>query len=113
MTNLKVAARALRRNAGFSIGVALIMAVAIGANTAMFSVYDRLVLHPVSIPDPLSLVAIWFNNPQRHRPTPACSSTRFHELRGRTQSCSSLGLSAFDNFTLTGNGEPSQLNGLR
>src|SRR4029079_3634614 len=42
MTNLKVAARALRRNAGFSIGVTLIMAVAIGANTAMFSVYDRL-----------------------------------------------------------------------
>jgi len=113
MTNLKVAARALRRNAGFSIGVTLIMAVAIGANTAMFSVYDRLVLHPVSIPDPSSLVAIWFNNPQRNVQTPSCSIPRYEELRGRTQSFSALGLSAFDNFTLTGNGEPAQLNGLR
>jgi predicted permease len=113
MTNLRMAARALRKNARFSAGVTLIMAVAIGANTAMFSVYDRLVLHPVSIPDPSSLIAIWFNNPQRNVQTPSCSIPRYEELGQRTQSFSSLGLSAFDNFTLTGNGEPAQLNGLR
>jgi hypothetical protein len=44
-----VAVRALRRRAGFSIAVVLTMAVAIGANTAIFSVYDRLVLNPVTL----------------------------------------------------------------
>jgi predicted permease len=113
MTDLKIAARALRKNAGFSAGVVLIMAVAIGVNAAMFSVYERLVLNPVTIPDPSSLVAIWFNNPQRNVQTPSSSIPRYDELRAHVQAFSTLALSAFDNFTLTGRGDPVQLNGLR
>jgi hypothetical protein len=36
----------------------------IGANATLFSVYDRFVLNPVTIPRPSSLVAIWTHNPQ-------------------------------------------------
>src|SRR5690349_10554809 len=89
------------------------IAVGIAANTALFSVYDRLVLNPVTIPHPSSLVAIWTNNPQINLRAPAISWPRYEEVRERASSFSSIGNSAFDNFTMTGNGDPEQLNGLR
>ena len=113
MRNLRVAARTLRNSAGFTSIVVLTLAVAIGANTAMFSIYDRLVLNPVTLPNPDSLVAIWFNNPQRSTQSPSISVPRFEELRTQTQSFSSIGVSAFDSFTLTGSGDPTQITALR
>ena len=113
MTNLKLAFRSVRGNPLFSAIVILTMAVAIAANTTIFSIYDRLVLNPVTIPDPASLVAIWFNNPQRNTQTPSISIPRYETLRKEVQSFSSIGLSAFDSFTLTGAGDATQLTGLR
>src|SRR5690242_596252 len=89
------------------------MALGIAANTAMFSVYDQLVLNPVTIPDPASLVAIWFNNPERNVTAANMSVPRYDEMRGRIDAFSSLGLAAFDSFTLTNAGDPTQLSGLR
>lgn len=113
MTDLKHALRALRKSPGFSLVAILTIAVGIGANTSLFSVYDRLVLNPVTIPDARSLVAIWTNNPQLNFNAPAISWPRYEEMRDQARSFSSIGVSAFDNFTLTGNGDPEQLNGLR
>jgi len=113
MTTLKAALRALRGSPGFSAIVILTMAVGIAANTAIFSVYDQLVLHPVTIPDPSSLVAIWFNNPHRNIQTFNSSIPRYDELRAEAKSFSSVALSAFDSFTLTGIGDATQLNSRR
>ena len=89
------------------------IAIGIGANTALFSVYDVLVLNPVSIPRASSLVAIWTNNTKLGFNAPALSWPRYQEIRAHARSFSSVGVSAFDNFTLTGNGDPEQLTGLR
>jgi putative ABC transport system permease protein len=113
MTDLRIAIRALRRSPGFTAIAMLTMAAAIGANTAMFSVFDRLILHAVDLPNPRSLVAIWFNNPQRNIQTPSSSVPRYEELRAYAKSFDAIGLSAFDSFTLTGSGNAIQLNGLR
>jgi predicted permease len=113
MSDLKQAVRALGKSPAFSSVAVLTIAVGIAANTALFSVYDRLVLNPVTIPNPSSLVAIWTNNPQLNLNAPAISWPRYEELREHARSFTSLGDSAFDNFTLTGNGDPEQLNGLR
>ena len=113
MSDFKQAVRALRKSPGFSIVAILTIAVGIGANSALFSVYDRLVLNPVTIPNPSSLVAIWTNNPQINLNAPAISWQRYQELRDQAQSFASIGVSAFDNFTLTGNGDPEQLNSQR
>jgi len=113
MSDFKNAVRALRKSPGFSIVAVLTIAVGIGANTALFSVYDRLVLNPVTIPAPSSLVAIWVNNPQLNFNAPAVSWPRYEEIRSQNRSFASVGISAFDNFTLTGNGDPEQLNGQR
>jgi hypothetical protein len=77
MSDFRTAFRTLRGHPAFSAVVILTMAVGVAANTAIFSVYDRLVLHPVTIPDPSSLVAIWFNNPQRNVQTPSSSVPRY------------------------------------
>jgi predicted permease len=113
MSDFIQAVRALRKSAGFSLVAVLTIAVGIAANTALFSVYDRLVLNPVTIPDPSSLLAIWTNNPQLNFNAPAVSWPRYEEVRDQARSFASLGISAFDNFTLTGNGDPEQLNGQR
>src|SRR5258706_8023533 len=113
MADFRNAVRALRKSPGFTIVAIGTIAIGIGANTALFSVYDRLVLNPVTIPDPASLVAIWTNSPQINLNAPALSWPRYEEIREHQTSFLSVGISAFDTFTLTGNGDPEQLNGLR
>jgi len=112
MSHVTQAIRALRKSPGFSVVAVLTIGVGIGANTSLFSVYDRLVLSPVTIPNPSTLVAIWANNPQLTFNAPAISWPRYEEIRD-ARSFASVAISAFDNFTLTGNGDPEQLNGLR
>ena len=113
MSDLRAAVRALRKTPGFSLVAILTMAVGIGANTALFSIYDRLVLNPVTLPRPSTLIAIWASNPRLNFNAPATSWPRYEEIRAHAQSFASLGITAFDNFTITGNGDPEQLNGQR
>jgi predicted permease len=113
MADLRFALRSLLKTPGFTAVAVLTIAVGIAANTALFSIFDRLVLNPITLPQPSSLVAIWTNNPSLNFNAPAVSWPRFEEIRAQAKSFSSVGLSAFDNFTLTGNGEPTQLQGQR
>jgi predicted permease len=113
MSDFRAAIRALQKSPAFTLVAVITIAVGIGANTTLFSVYDRLVLNPVTIPRPSSLVTIWTNNTQLNFNAPALSWPRYEDIRDHAQAFASLGISAFDNFTLTGNGEPEQLNGQR
>ncbi len=113
MTTLKSALRALLKSPGFSLVAVLTIAIGVGANTALFSVYDRLILNPVTIPQPSNLVAIWAVNNTINFVAPAVSWPRYEEIRRSAKSFSQLANSAFDNFTITGNGDPEQLAGLR
>ena len=113
MSQLKLAFRTLRLNPTFTAGAVLTIALGIGANTALFSVFDRLILHPTTLRDPGSLVAIWVENPSINFLAPAVSWPRYEEIRDGARTFTSVANSAFDNFTLTGNGDPVQLNGLR
>jgi len=113
MSDVRAAVRALQKSPGFTLVAVLTIAVGIGANATLFSVYDRLVLNPVTLPSPSTLVAIWASNPQINLNAPAISWPRYDEIRRSAQSFSTIGVSAFDNFTHTGNGDPEQLNGQR
>jgi predicted permease len=113
MSDLRTAFRSLRKTPGFTAVAILTIAVGIAANTALFSVFDRLILNPVSLPNPSSLVAIWSNNPSLSFNAPAVSWPRYQMIARENRSFAQLAISAFDNFTLTGNGDPQQLNGLR
>ena len=113
LSDLRFAIRSLRKTPGFTLVAVLTIAVGIGANTALFSVFDRLILRPTNFPEPSSLVALWAINNDANFIAPALSWPCYEEISAHTTSFRSVANSAFDNFTLTGNGEPEQLNGLR
>ena len=110
---MRYAVRSLLKTPGFTLVAVLTIAVGIGANTALFSVFDRLILRPITLPQPSSLVALWVTNPALNFNAPAVAWPRFEEIRRQSHSFASVANSAFDNFTLTGNGDPDQLVGLR
>lgn len=112
MLNLKTAIRTLIKNPGFTAVAVATIAIGVGANAALFSLYDQLVLNPVTIPRPSSLIAIASRNTLNLR-VPNVSWPRYEVIRDRATSFESVGITAFDTFTLTGNGEPEQRNGQR
>ncbi len=113
MSDVTIALRALRKHPRFSIISVLTMAVGIAACSALFSIYDRLVLNPVTLPNPGSLVALLNGNPQLPTPVGSVSWPRYEFVRDRVQTLRQLGVSAFDSFTITNDGDPEQLSSLR
>jgi predicted permease len=61
--DLKLALRRLRKAPGFGITVLLTLAIGIGANTAVFTVVDTILLKPLPYPQPEQLVAVWLHAP--------------------------------------------------
>src|SRR5882762_737921 len=70
------AARTLGKNPGFTLAAVLTLALGIGANTALFSTFNSLVLHPLTLPRSDRLVRIWANNNALGVNTPFLSWTR-------------------------------------
>jgi putative ABC transport system permease protein len=65
MSDLKFAFRQLRKNPGFTAVVVLTLALGIGANTAIFSLINGLLLRPLPYPHPNQLLTLWERNPKR------------------------------------------------
>lgn len=113
MHDLKFAFRALFKTPGFTAVAVLTIAVAIGANTALFSIFNRLVLHPIDLPEAGRLVRIWTNNKERNVVGPVMSVPKFELFRDTQTSFSSIDASAFNAAVLTRPGaEPEQLGAL-
>ncbi len=113
MHNLKFAVRALRKSPGFTLVAILTIAVGIGANTALFSIFNQLVLHPIDLPDAGRLVRLWTNNTERNVVAPILSVPKYELFRDTQQSFSGFAASAFNSHILTrSDAEPEQLSSL-
>jgi putative ABC transport system permease protein len=108
--DFRYALRQLRKSSGFTVVAVITLALGIGANTAIFSVIDAVMLRPLPFHNPVRLVAVKTTEPGR-RDDIGVSYPAF--LDWRSQNHVFEGLSAFrvDDFTLTGRGEPLHLTG--
>ena len=101
--------RALWKSPGFSAVAILVLALGIGANTAIFSVVNAVLLRPLPFDQPGRLVAIYHTPPQASFPgIPLFSVSAANFLDWQAQAHSFEGMSAYGygRFTLTGNGQP-------
>lgn len=110
--DLRLAFRSLFKSPGFSLVAILTIAIGIGANTTLFSLFNQLVLNPLTLPEPSSLVQLWARNTSRNFYAPAMSWPRYEEIRDHQSVFASVAVSSFATFNLSGNGDPEQLNGL-
>jgi len=111
--DMRYALRQLTRNPGFAATAILILAVAIGANTAIFSVFDALVLHPLPYRDPEQLVRITENFIKFNITGMQLAPVELDDLRAMTSSYSHLAGIASGEFTLTETGAAEAVSGLR
>lgn len=107
--DLRYGARSLRKNPGFSIVVVLTLALGIGANTALFSVVNGVLLKPLPFPQPEQLVTLHQSKPNFD--TGAIPYPNFRDLQKENRTFSSMAISRGAGFSLIGTGEAERVNG--
>jgi putative ABC transport system permease protein len=111
LQDLRFSLRLLRRQPGFTALVVLTLALGIGANTAIFSAVDGVLLRPLPLPEPERLVVLWGDHPEAGRQS--ISLPNFNDWREGVSSLESLSAFTIAALNLTGGGEPEQLRGVR
>jgi len=109
--DIRYGIRMLRKDAGFTAIALLTLALGIGANTAIFSILDAVLLKPLPFPEPHRLTAIWGTDSKNGEAHRALSYPDFTDYRDQNRSLEALAAYTDGTFTLTGNGEPAQLHG--
>ncbi|MGA8036721.1 MAG: ABC transporter permease [Candidatus Acidiferrales bacterium] len=111
--NVKYGLRSLAKSPGFTIVAILTLALGIGANTAIFSVVNTVLLQPLSYPDPDRIVSLQLTSEEGNGNI--TSITKFNTYRDQTQAFD--GVTAYDfqgpGINLIGGDRPEQLKGIR
>jgi putative ABC transport system permease protein len=108
--DMRYGARMLVKNPGFTLIASLTLALGIGANTAIFSVVNGVLLRPLPYKDPQRLVMVFITKPQS--PEFPVMSGEFIDLRSQNQAFEQIAAFRPQPLSLTGDGEPESLSGL-
>ena len=111
--DLWYAVRALRKNLLLTLVIVASLAIGIGANSAIFSVVDALLLRPLPYPHPDRLAAVWLHSPAlgilRDWPSPG----EYIDLQNENHSFEQMALARSRTFVLTGRDQPERISGAR
>ncbi|MEN3333459.1 MAG: hypothetical protein V7641_2824 [Blastocatellia bacterium] len=112
LQDLRYSLRLLAKRPGFTLVAVITLALGIGANTAIFSVVNAVLLRPLNYNEPDQIVALWENVPTkggRWRVAPA----NFFDWKNQNQVFAEMAAFSSSGFNLTGTGEPEQIRGAR
>jgi putative ABC transport system permease protein len=108
MKDLRFALRQLQRNPGFAGMVVLTWALGIGANTAVFSVVNAVLLRPLPFSEPDRLVTVWQEYPTRQLNRETFSFPNFVDLNADRSVFAASGAYCLSAHTLEGVAEPQR-----
>lgn len=109
MQDIRYALRQIVQRSGFSAVLVLSLALGIGANTAVFSVVNRVVLRPLQYPDADRLTVVWSQFPTMELMEFPSSWPEYDDYRTASRSFEELGAWARPQRTLAGGDLPERL----
>jgi putative ABC transport system permease protein len=111
LTSFRYAARILRRQPAFALIAVLTLALGIGANTALYSIIQAVVLNPLPYDDPERIVVLWEVNPEAV--LDRVSVPTFEDWKADIKSLDSIAAYRRADFTFTRSGDPLSVSGVR
>lgn len=111
--DIKYTLRLLAKNPGFTAIAVIVLALGIGANTAIFSVVDAVVLRPLPIYQPGRVVAVHDQFTQLGLPSIGVSAPDFADISRMKDIFANTAVITNQNYDLTGAGQPEHLVGFR
>src|SRR6202166_4049427 len=113
LQDVRYALRMLRKNVALTVVIVASLAIGIGANSAIFSVVDALLLRPLPYPQPDRLANLWLHSPGlgifRDWPSPG----QFIDIQNENHSFEEMALAQSRTLTLTGREQPERIDALR
>jgi putative ABC transport system permease protein len=113
MRDIKYAFRQMSRSPGFTAVAVAALALGIGANTAIFSLVNAVLLRPLPYPNADRLVVIWETNPNVGVMLDGPSGANFADWKAQSASFEEMAAIEPGSATITGLGEPLQIPGMR
>ena len=111
LQDLRYGIRKLAKNPGFTAVVVLALALGIGANTAIFSVVNATLLHPLAFKDPGRIAMVWMDNRKLGVDQDWHSYLNFLEYKNGSQTFEDIAAFNDRSFNLTGAGDPIRVLG--
>ncbi|HVG32959.1 MAG TPA: ABC transporter permease [Pyrinomonadaceae bacterium] len=109
--DLRYGFRMLLKKPGFTVVAILALGLGIGANTAIFSVVNAVLLRPLPYPDPDQLVIVWMDNRQMSMNEDIHSFPNYVDYRDQNKVFDRLAAYRGASANLTGTGEPERILG--
>jgi len=111
--DLRCAFRMLRKNPGLTILMVLSLAIGIGANSAIFSVVDAVLLRPLPYPEPARLANIWLHSPGIGIFRDWLSPGQYIDIQNENHSFEEMAIARLTSFTLTGLEQAEWVDGMQ
>src|SRR5437764_2070148 len=112
LQDFRYAVRTLRRSAGLTLVIVASLAIGIGANTAIFSVVNALLLEPLPYPQADRLAVLWLRSPGINIPQDWPSPGQYLDIKDENRSFDELSISRGRSGTLLGRTEAQRVEGL-
>jgi putative ABC transport system permease protein len=113
LSDLRYAVRGLRNSPGFAFVAVFTLALGIGANTAIFSLINTILLRPLPFHDPDRLVMVWEDQSRYGFPQGTPAPANFLDWKAQNHVFDDMAAMFWTDFNLTGNADPERVKGLR